>query len=373
MKKNKIILITHEYPPQRGGAGVYCEELGYAAKQQSIDLEIWAPQNSHTKDSSTIRLMPQKGSQDWSCSWSLVRFIKKNLKSARYLHIADPGSLRAMIRFGWVFHNLPPLIITIHGSELLRFTRFSLEKFLFRKLLKRSKKIHVLSKHNEDNLKRLCPEISAHILKIPGAPARNVIPQANENCPIIYPKPSNEVITLLCVGRIHPRKGQLELVHAINSLNKETQKKLVCRIVGPTIDASYYKKLENLASQSVCKIIFVGELNDNELRREYEKSDLFALTSIPTKKSIEGFGFVYLEASAHGLPILAHKTGGVEDAVLDGKTGFLVEPNMPNELSKKLELLINHSQLREEMSKNGRAWAKEHSWELMAKKLYWDL
>ena len=110
-------------------------------------------QNSHTENSSTIRLMPQKGSQDWNCSWSLVRFIKKNLKSARYLHIADPGSLRAMIRFGWVFHNLPPLIITIHGSELLRFTRFSLEKFLFRKLLKRSKKIHVLSKHNEDNLK----------------------------------------------------------------------------------------------------------------------------------------------------------------------------------------------------------------------------
>ena len=210
-------------------------------------------------------------------------------------------------------------------------------------------------------------------MKIPGAPARNVIPQANENCPIIYPKPNNEVITLLCVGRIHPRKGQLELVRAINSLDKETQKKLVCRIVGPTIDASYYKKLENLASQSVCKIIFVGELNDNELRREYEKSDLFALTSIPTKKSIEGFGFVYLEASAHGLPILAHKTGGVEDAVLDGKTGFLVEHNKPNELSKKLELLINNSQLREEMSKNGRAWAQEHSWELMAKKLYRDL
>ena len=370
MKKNKIILITHEYPPQRGGAGVYCEELGYASRELSVDLEIWAPTNSITNHSASICLMPQKGSQDWSCSLSLVRHIKKNLIPARYMHIADPGTLRAMIRFGWLFHNLPPLIITIHGSELLRFTRFPPEKFLFRKLLKRSEKIHVLSKHNEDNLKRLCPEISDRILRIPGAPARNVIPRGNEKLPTIYPKPNDKLITLLCVGRIHPRKGQLELVRAIKSLNKETQNKLICRIVGPIIDTSYFNKLKTLASQSVCKIIFVGELNDDELRAEYEKSDLFALTSIPTKKSIEGFGFVYLEASAHGLPILAHKTGGVEDAVLDGKTGFLIEPNNPHELSQKLELLINHSQLRNEMSKNGRTWAREHSWERVAQKLY---
>ena len=373
LKNNKIILITHEYPPQRGGAGVYCEELCYAASQLSIELEIWAPKNSHTKDSSIIRQMPQKGSQDWRCSWSLVRFIKKYLTTARYLHIADPGTLRAMIRFGWLFHNLPPLIITIHGSELLRFTLLPPEKFLFRKLLNRAEKIHVLSHHNEDNLKKLCPEISHRILKIPGAPARNVIPQGDEKLSTIYLKPNDELITLLCVGRIHPRKGQLELLCAINSLNKEIQKKLVCRIAGPIIDSSYFQKLTTLASQSACEIIFVGELNDDELRAEYEKSDLFALTSIPTKKSIEGFGFVYLEASAHGLPILAHKTGGVEDAVLDGKTGFVVEPNEPNELKQKLELLINHSELREEIGKNGKGWAQEHSWERVARKLYFDL
>ena len=370
LKNNKIILITHEYPPQRGGAGVYCEELCYAAKHLSIDIEIWAPKNSRTKDSSRIRLMPQKGSQDWRCSWSLVRFIKKYLTTARYLHIADPGTLRAMIRFGWLFHNLPPLIITIHGSELLRFTLLPPEKFLFRKLLNRAEKIHVLSHHNEDNLKKLCPEISHRILKIPGAPARNVIPQGDEKLSTIYLKPNDELITLLCVGRIHPRKGQLELLRAINSLTKETQKKLVCRIAGPIIDSSYFQKLKTLASQSDCEIIFVGELNDEELSAEYENSDLFALTSISTKKSIEGFGFVYLEASAHGLPILAHKTGGVEDTVLDGKTGFLVVPNEPFQLKQKLELLINNSELREEIGKNGKAWAREHSWELVARKLY---
>ena len=372
LKKNKIILISHEYPPQRGGAGVYCDELAHVARHLSIDLEIWAPQNSHTKDSSSIRLMPQRGSQDWRCSWSLVRFIKKNLRSAQYFHIADPGTLRAMIRFGWLFHNLPPVIITIHGSELLRFTRFPPERFLFIKLLKRSKKVHVLSKHNEDALKRLCPEISDRILKIAGAPARNVIPQENGKVRIIHSKRNDELVTLLCVGRIHPRKGQLELLRGINSLNKETQTRLVCRFAGPIIDSSYFKKLKFLASQSASEIIFVGEINDDELMAEYENGDLFALTSIPTKKSIEGFGFVYLEASAHGLPILAHKTGGVEDAVLDSKTGFVVEHDEPIELKQKLELLINHADLREEIGRNGKAWAHQHSWKLVAQGLYLD-
>ena len=59
--------------------------------------------------------------------------------------------------------------------------------------------------------------------------------------------------------------------------------------------------------------------------------------------------------------------------MLDGKTGFVVEPNEPNELKQKLELLINHSELREEIGKNGKGWAQEHSWERVARKLYFDL
>jgi phosphatidylinositol alpha-1,6-mannosyltransferase len=371
LKKDKIILVTHEFPPQRGGAGVYCDELAHAARKLSIDLEIWAPKNSQTKDSSKIRLMPQRGSQDWRCSWSLYRFIKKNINSGSYLHIGDPGTLRAVIRFGWMLRKLPALIITIHGSELLRFTRFAPEKFLFKKWLRRSEKIHVLSKHNEENLRLLCPEISDRIRKIAGAPARNVIPRHNINSKNLSRSAGNLII-LLSVGRIHPRKGQLELIEAINRLDRLIQEKFICRIVGPVIDSSYFKKLKTLASQSACKIIFAGELNDEELRAEYENSNLFALTSIPQKKSIEGFGFVYLEASAHGLPIIAHKTGGVEDAVIDGETGLLADPHQPRELTQKIATLINHSDLRKQMSEKGKAWANQHSWSKIARKLYLD-
>ncbi len=371
VEKNKIILITHEYPPQRGGAGVYCEELGFATSQLPIDLEVWAPRYSNTNEEFNIRMLPYTGSQDWSCSWSLFQYIKRNIPQAKYLHIADPGSLRAMIRFGWLLSNLPPLIITIHGSELLRFTRFAAEKFLFRRLLERAKKIHVLSRHNEERLKEFYPEVSGNIQRLPGAPARRVLPDdqtsKNKNS-----KLSRDKITLLCVGRIHPRKGQLELVQAISQLSADTQRKLICRIAGPMIKKSYFEKLKMLAEQTVCKIEFLGDLSDSDLKKEYESSDLFALTSIPQKKSIEGFGFVYLEASAHGLPVIANRTGGVEDAVLDGETGFLVDLKNTAELSEKIELLIGDSQLREKMGQKGIEWAAKHSWTELATRLYED-
>jgi phosphatidylinositol alpha-1,6-mannosyltransferase len=91
---------------------------------------------------------------------------------------------------------------------------------------------------------------------------------------------------------------------------------------------------------------------------------------MPRARSVEGFGFVYLEANSHGLPVIAHRTGGVEDAVLDGKTGFLVNPDEPAELVKRLGQLIEDNELRKEMGEEGVRWASSHSWEEVAIQIY---
>ena len=80
-----------------------------------------------------------------------------------------------------------------------------------------------------------------------------------------------------------------------------------------------------------------------------------------------------MEASAHGLPIVAHRTGGVEDAVKDKVTGFLTDPNNPSELTDKIDSLINDYELRKIMGKKGKEWANRHSWTNIAQKLYANL
>ena len=152
MNGNSIILLTHEYPPKRGGAGTYCEELVHACGELNLSIEAWVPEYATEQKLPNVKTLPIKGTQNWSCSFKSIRQTVKRLKDRTghiTLHLAEPGSLRAFIRFGWMFRKPPGLIITIHGTELLRFCINPLEKFLFRRLLQKARKIHVLSTFNK--------------------------------------------------------------------------------------------------------------------------------------------------------------------------------------------------------------------------------
>ena len=65
-----------------------------------------------------------------------------------------------------------------------------------------------------------------------------------------------------------------------------------------------------------------------------------------------------------------HIIGGVEDAVVDGQTGSLCDPNKPDQLQENLKELIEQPEKRENLGKAGIEWASKHSWKKMAKRLY---
>ena len=362
-----INLLTMEYPPMRGGAGVYCEELVHAAEKAGHLVRVLGPTRIMGSENTKIVKIPIKGSQDWTCSWGIWKCLKEQTFEHDTLHIAEPGALRAMIRFGWLLPMPKNLIITLHGSEIPKFSRNPIEAILFRKLLSRAHKIHVLSKHNEERLVRFCPKTKPVIVLAPGAPARNILPSPGYNDKRNY---SKKKLILLSVGRIHPRKGQLELLQAVKSLSDKKKTNLTCWFAGPSTHKRYANKLKEMSCSVGSNVEFLGDLSDEELRETYQQADIFALSSVPKSNSVEGFGFVYLEASAHGLPILANRTGGVEDAVLDGKTGVFADPKNSNDLVEKLEQLLGEPDLRKTLGENGRKWAAQHDWQKTADLLY---
>ena len=369
MKINRIILLTHEYPPTKGGAGIYCKEIAESAYKQNINIEIWAPMGSVSQSDIRFKNLPWKGSQSWLSSFLLIFHLRAFLIRANKIitfHVADPGVSRAFIRLGWLLPKNHRKIITLHGSELLKFTRNPLERFLFRKLLSKTSLIHVLSRFNADRCERFSKQVKSKIRLIPGAPSSVVLSHPS-------PKLKNrdtEGIQILCVGRIHRRKGQLELLQALLSLPANIQNSITIIFAGPVNQTSYMKKLKRMAVNFTGKITFAGEVSIEDLHLFYRESDIFSLTPIITKKSVEGFGFVYLEASYFGLPIMATKVGGVEDAVLDRETGLLSDPNNQEELKSNLTKLVENRSLRKKLGENGKLWAKQHSWENIAQKLY---
>ena len=91
---DKIILLTHEYPPIRGGAGVYCQELAMAAFELGAAIEVVAPKDSILYRGPKLRELSWKGSQGWVSSIRLLFFIRKfyNQKDKKFLlHVGDMG------------------------------------------------------------------------------------------------------------------------------------------------------------------------------------------------------------------------------------------------------------------------------------------
>lgn len=113
---------------------------------------------------------------------------------------------------------------------------------------------------------------------------------------------------------------------------------------------------------------FVGAVSDQERDRWLDRAWVFTMPSRtpPGSMSGEGFGIVYLEAGAHGLPVLAGNVGGALDAVEHGKTGLLVDPGDPAAVADGLLRLLTDRRLAATLAAGGLERARSSAWRLVA-------
>ena len=159
-------------------------------------------------------------------------------------------------------------------------------------------------------------------------------------------------------------------LQALQALAPQFRNQIEYWVVGTESKPGYEQRLREAVAQSDLPVRFFGNIPDDELETIYDHADIFAMTSIDYRHSVEGFGLVYLEASAHGLPIVAHDVGGVAEAVQDGKTGLLVPPDRPAQLSAAFERLIDDASLRQRLGSAGREWATRNNWQHSARLLF---
>ena len=87
---------------------------------------------------------------------------------------------------------------------------------------------------------------------------------------------------------------------------------------------------------------YLGEISEEKKINEFYTSiDVFVLPPLELPNDVEGFGIVYLEANACGIPVVASKTGGVPDAVKEGISGVFADPTNPKDIADKILFVIN--------------------------------
>src|ERR671920_2268731 len=106
----------------------------------------------------------------------------------------------------------------------------------------------------------------------------------------------------------------------------------------------YRERLEAMADEHV---VFTGSVPWQELPAHYDAGDVFAMPCRTRRAGleVEGLGIVFLEASATGLPVVAGRSGGSPDAVLEGRTGHVVDGTSVPEVASRLVPLLAHPHL----------------------------
>ncbi|WP_143229505.1 glycosyltransferase family 4 protein [Actinophytocola xanthii] len=176
--------------------------------------------------------------------------------------------------------------------------------------------------------------------------------------------------TAVCVSRLWPRKGQDMLIRALPLIRQRVPDAALLLVgAGP-----YEERLRAMADQLGVRehVVLTGRVPWEELPAYYAAGDVFAMPCRTHGRGldVEGLGIVYLEASATGLPVVAGRSGGAPETVLEDVTGHIVEGRDVGQIADRVATLLADPALAAEMGEAGRRWVSRHwRWEGIAQRL----
>jgi len=381
----RLLLITQDFPPEVGGIQTYSYEYARQLSEYCDFFGVVAPEKPGSK------------SVDEKLNFLVFRIKIPNglLFIALYLklrHLVDRYDIDATFHAQW--HTVLPasslrdkgklkkVFSAVHGRELL-FNPYQ-NKSVLQNIYNKYRKI---SLRNIDHLYPVSDFTSMELEKY-GIETDKKSVQTNGTDPaqfnkeMIDKKTKNRVIKqynlsgkkiVLTVCRLVPRKGVDVVIKAVKKL-VDKYPELLYLVIGSGPEMNNYKKLaRNLALEK--NVLFTGRIEDDkEFAAFYDVSDIFVMVPRSGKSNVEGFGIVYLEANAIGLPVIGSKSGGIPSAIIDGETGLLVDEDNPDQLADALNKLLSNKEYARKLGNNGLIRIKnELNWKNLGNKLFNDL
>ena len=149
------------------------------------------------------------------------------------------------------------------------------------------------------------------------------------------------------VGRIARSKGYECLIEAVRRLHLNGSKvEVIAFGSGPP---EYQSQLQQQIAAAGLSRNWKWMGYESDRSKIYRGMDICVMPSCES----ESFGMVAAEANAHGLPVVASRIGGLPEIIVDGVTGFLIEPDSPQSLAEKLQWLVQHPESARAMGRAG--------------------
>jgi phosphatidylinositol alpha-1,6-mannosyltransferase len=365
----KTLLITIDFPPQKGGVANYLANFSKNIGSNNIVILANNHPDSHLFDPhQPYKILRQQLFYKlfwphWLKSYYIAKKIiaKENIEQLLISHLLPIGYIALLLKL--------PYIAILHGYDILLAQKNPWKKYWAKLILAKAKLIIVNSNFTKNQVLKLGLENSKIIIVNP--------------CPNLKPEDLNlaekQILKneldlhhkkiLLSVGRLVERKGFDQVIRALPEVIK-TIPNIIYLIVGNGPDL---KRLEILAEKLKVRgnVIFCEDVPDKNLACYYDLADIFIMPArIIDKTDVEGFGIVYLEAAVFAKPVIAGQSGGVAEAVIDNQTGILVNPESVQAITDSILKLLNSPELINKLGIQGQQRvAKEFQWPIQIKKV----
>lgn len=389
---SKCLLVTTHYRPLVGGAQMVYDALASAVPQRFTVLTSQKDYTSgrevpnwrafDSQASYQIERLPKvrpnlkEGNVSlasrlalhldaWKIRRDLKRTIKQNLREGHYDAICI-GAIDALgYLLPWIRKNFSiPVILYTHGEEICQQAFNDRAEKRRRAVLQGADGIVAVSSFTKKIIAEKYGVAAAKIETITNGVDIQRFSTPTHEC-VRKDLGIGEGPLVVAVGRLVARKGFDKLIHSwVRVKDAVSTGSMVIGGVGP-MEGPLREMIEKKGLEDSVQLL--GMVPDDLLPSLYAAADLFAMPNrtMPDGDT-EGFGLVFLEAAAAGTPAVGGKAGGVPDAIIDHRTGVLVDGENEAEIAKEIIGLLNDDKRRAAMGKAAREHDMTQGWDAKA-------
>jgi len=328
-----LLILSYDFPPSTGGIARLCSEIAQGMVDYYNKVVVLTVGEESASSKVTYEIVRFAGIRPW-IDLKIIKYLRKLENKDNIDLICGlwyPDGLLAILG------GFSKCTVLAHGAEL-RPGNSWFRKIIWLPVLGKwvlGRVNNVVSNSAYTAKLALALNNTAKVQALPLAVDHNrFFPNKKRQ--------GDDKFVIITVARILKFKGHDTILNALELLPSNFQEKIIWRIAGT---GPYAKQFECHVANSTFlgKIEFHGFVSDSELPRFYNQADLFVLVTEETESSnqVEGFGMVFLEAQASGVPVIGSRTGGIPDAIKEGNGGYLVRQKDPNALSECIFEFIN--------------------------------
>lgn len=347
----KILMITQDFPPVRGGIQSYCYELAQALHQQGAQLTVICPDHPEQSDSDWPFEVIRLSSHTSFLFLKLLGFLPSFFKNRSFDQIIL-GQWQNAIGLQFAWPKSTPVHSMVHGRELLDGVFKGLTPWICRRFYNKMQSVIPNSHPVAELFQQTLQGVKAPQIQVihPGVDPHKFRPCDKQAVRAKYGLEGKAL--MVSITRLVARKNIALGMRALPQILEQVPNAhYVIGGRGPELERLQELRVE-LGLQE--HITILGSIPEEDIVDCFGMGDVFILPSSQSSKDVEGFGIVFLEAGACEVAVIGANTGGIRDAVPHGQSGILLDDLTEEALAQAVVQVIQDPQRAQEMGEFAR-------------------